>query len=347
MKNLILIFAILFASVSFSKGQSQEFIKNQGQIMDVEGNACDYIFYHTSAGGTENYLQADKISYVFSLTHPEQDRRDSVPDEPSDSLFRIDLNFLNASASELEPESQTEGLINYYTNGNEITNVPAYEKVTYKDIYDDIDLEITNSGDLHYKFIVSSGANPNNIKFDFEGVSRAYINASGDIVAETPLGDVVLPAPIAYLNDGTVPPNYVEIEFIQDASGFSISTEASGDISIEIRAATNPQTPMPTTVCNDYFRTWSTYYGGSLDDKALDLVMDSQGRAYVCGHTRSALFPTFLGIYMGPFDTWDAFVIVFNQNKSRRFATYFGGHGYDEADGIEVASGGDIFFVGI
>jgi hypothetical protein len=101
-----------------------------------------------------------------------------------------------------------------------------------------------------------------------------------------------------------------------------------------------------------------TYLGGSADDAAYGLAVDSAGNAYVAGATVSANFPIKNAIpghanISGPFYTAfgsyaaDAFVAELNSGGSNLiYSTYLGGEAPDAAYGIAVDSSGDAYVTG-
>jgi hypothetical protein len=99
-----------------------------------------------------------------------------------------------------------------------------------------------------------------------------------------------------------------------------------------------------------------TYIGGSEDDGALDLALDSAGNPYITGFTDStdfptanAAFPNIRGFRDPKFHTYptDAFVAELDQtNGSLIFSTYLGGSKADVASSITVDSGGNIYVAG-
>jgi uncharacterized repeat protein (TIGR01451 family) len=93
---------------------------------------------------------------------------------------------------------------------------------------------------------------------------------------------------------------------------------------------------------------YSTYLGGSLDDFASGIALDSARNAYVTGYTGSTDFPTknpFQGAYGGGF--YDAFVTKLSPTGSALvYSTYLGGSGNDPAYGIAVDSARNAYVTG-
>jgi len=93
---------------------------------------------------------------------------------------------------------------------------------------------------------------------------------------------------------------------------------------------------------------YSTYLGGTSDDRGTDIAVDSSGNAYVMGDTESADFPlasALQGAFGGGTD--DAFVAKLNAAGSAlTFSTYLGGSGIDLGAGIAVDSSGNAYVIG-
>jgi hypothetical protein len=99
-----------------------------------------------------------------------------------------------------------------------------------------------------------------------------------------------------------------------------------------------------------------TYLGGSADDTALDLALDSAGNAYVTGFTDSPDFPTrnaLFGAIGGTANTslniypQDAFIAELNGDGSAlMYSTYLGGSGDDIGSGIAVDPAGNTYVTG-
>ena len=95
-----------------------------------------------------------------------------------------------------------------------------------------------------------------------------------------------------------------------------------------------------------------TYLGGSGNDVARGIAVDSTGDAYVAGFTSSLNFPVVYPI-QGAFQggAFDAFVTKFHfdttsSTLSLVYSTYLGGDGGDQASAIAVDSSGSAYVVG-
>ena len=70
-----------------------------------------------------------------------------------------------------------------YLLGNDasqwFTDIPTYGKIAYDDVYDGIDVVYYgNQGQLEYDFIVAPGADTNDIRLQFDGVTAMRLDAS-------------------------------------------------------------------------------------------------------------------------------------------------------------------------
>lgn len=93
--------------------------------------------------------------------------------------------------------------------------------------------------------------------------------------------------------------------------------------------------------------TYSTYLGGSANDYAYGIAVDSSGNTYITGATASTNFPVTSGAYQAQNGgVYDAFIAKLAQGTGTlSYATYFGGNGNDYGYGIAVDAGG-IYFAG-
>jgi uncharacterized protein (TIGR03437 family) len=104
---------------------------------------------------------------------------------------------------------------------------------------------------------------------------------------------------------------------------------------------------------------WVTYLGGTSNDSATSIAVDSSGNAYVTGFTDSVDFPIYpskSSVVQGNFGggggnnsfhmLGDAFVAKFDPTGKLLWSTYLGGSQDDGGDAIAVDSSGDVYITG-
>jgi hypothetical protein len=92
---------------------------------------------------------------------------------------------------------------------------------------------------------------------------------------------------------------------------------------------------------------YSTYLGGSRDDRAFGIAVDASGAAIVTGWTYSADFPTVAAAQSVPGGWRDAFVAKLSPSGDALvFSTYLGGSGSDSGNGVAVDAQGGIYVAG-
>lgn len=94
---------------------------------------------------------------------------------------------------------------------------------------------------------------------------------------------------------------------------------------------------------------FSTYFGGSGDDRAYGLALDSSGNVYITGSSLSTDFPTkSSGVLQGTnHGQSDAFLTKINPSgQTVAYSILLGGSGEDQGRGIAVDSSGDAFVTG-
>ena len=91
------------------------------------------------------------------------------------------------------------------------------------------------------------------------------------------------------------------------------------------------------------------YIGGSGDDYAAGIAVDSSGNAYVTGTTTSteATFPATVGPHLTHSGGTDAFVAKINAGGTALvYCGYIGGSSYEQGNGIAVDSSGNAYVTG-
>ncbi len=257
------------------------------------------------------------------------------PERTPPTVLRMRLVGGNAHAR-LAGMEELPGKSNYFI-GNDPkkwrTNVPTYARVKYQSVYPGVDLVYYgNQRQLEHDFIVAPGADPQTITLGFQGADKLRLDAHGDLLIQTGGEEVILRAPVSYqeskgIRQG-VPSRYVLKG--QQRVGFEV-------------AAYDARKPLII----DPVLVYSTYLGGSNDDRGFGIAVDQHGNAYVTGGTASSNFPTknpFQGTFGGGLD---AFVSKLNEDGSALvYSTYLGGSGSDVGRGITVDQEGNAYVTG-
>jgi hypothetical protein len=93
--------------------------------------------------------------------------------------------------------------------------------------------------------------------------------------------------------------------------------------------------------------TYSTYLGGTLQDYARGLAVDTAGSAYLVGFTSSTNFPTSSPFQASNGGGQDAFISKFNPAGSAlTYSTYLGGTGSEDINNAAVDSSGNLYISG-
>jgi hypothetical protein len=92
---------------------------------------------------------------------------------------------------------------------------------------------------------------------------------------------------------------------------------------------------------------YCTYLGGTGEDKALGIAVDSTGAAYVTGWTQSANFPVRNALQASLAGGQNAFVVKLTPTgNGLAYSTFLGGNGSDSGNGIALDSSFNAYVVG-
>lgn len=250
----------------------------------------------------------------------------SVSEKPA--VVRMHLVGANSS-THITAADQLPGKSNYYL-GNDPkkwqTNVSQYARVAYKGVYPGIDLAYYGEqSKLEFDFIVAPASDPDSIDLAFSGAQHVATDASGNLVISSAGGDVVLHKPVAYQQQSGTH-QLVDASFVLKSNNRVSFDLGSYDRSREL--------VIDPTV------TYSTYLGGSAEDEAYGVAVDSSGNAYVTGATKSTNFPA-PGRTVSTAGGFDAFVSKLNPTGTALlYSTLIGGTSDDLGLGIAVNSTG-------
>ncbi|MCP5103494.1 MAG: hypothetical protein GY950_08955 [bacterium] len=301
------------------------FIPNKGQVHEKAG------FYAKTPGYT---LWMTKEGLVFDSVR-------KIGKKTKRDVSR--LLFLDANKNPvMTPVETAQYKVNYLKGKNPSqwkTNIGTSKAVLYKNLYKNVDLKVYGiAKKIEYDWMVKPGGDPAAIRFQYKNVKDSHIDENGNILIETELGTLTHKCPFSFQYRGTDGADRAEVKATfkkigKNTYGFNVGVY---DKSREL-------------IIDPVVMAYSTYLGGSGDEHAFGLAVNSSGQAFVTGDTYSTNFPTD-DAYQGTFGggDMDAFVTKFSTSgTSLVYSTYLGGSGDDAGEGIQLDSSGKAYVVGL
>jgi hypothetical protein len=249
------------------------------------------------------------------------------------------------TAPRLEGLDELPGKANYFIGADPKqwrANLRTYAKVKAHAVSPGVDLLYYGSqGQLEYDVLIAPGASPDRITLALEGAQSVQVDAQGDLLLDTANGTLRLQKPRAYqeMLGGRV--ERVATYVLRRAA---TATRRDRVIHVGFRVAGHDPT-RPLVI--DPVLNYSSYLGGSGDDRGLGIAVDGNGNVYLTGITSSADFPTVTPIQAASGGFADAFVTKLNATGSAiLYSTYLGGSLGDLGFGITVDEQGSAYVTG-
>ncbi len=203
----------------------KSFIENKGQfiIPNYFGNPSDVLFA-VDHGGTKIYFTKKGITYALLETtkkskdarETERERRkefrspeEHIRHEKEEHELKVKADqvtmlWQNANPNvEIEGDGSTSDYHSYtikQVNGEFkiVSNVHGFKKITYKNIYPNIDIDyvLSEKGGLKYSLTLHPGADASLVKMVYN--SHVSLKSNGDIHIDTKFGNIVDHAPLTF-----------------------------------------------------------------------------------------------------------------------------------------------------
>lgn len=290
-----------------------------------QGQTDPRVRFLTHSGAFSLFLTSDEAVMALREGKPKKGLATA-------NVLRLKLRGANATAS-ITGQEQLPGTSNYFIGSDPAkwsTNVPTFAKVKYAGIYSGIDLVYYGTDrQLEYDFVVQPGADPKRVSFDVDGATAVRDNANGDLLFSMTSGDIRWHKPVVY----------------QEKNGKRVSIAARYQIAGNRVGFELGEYDAARTLYIDPL-IYSTYLGGTGDDSANAIAVDSAGNAYVTGATTSTDFPT-ANAFQGTSNNGGAFVSKINPAGSALvYSTYLTGTGGADAFAIAVDKSGNAYVAG-
>ena len=189
-----------------SPNSERAFVENKGQYDGRNWQSTNQIKYALSQqDGWFTFFSNKGITHRIErlVRNPkkkkgEGDANNNLPSRIHLSEF-VNISFVGANNNvKIIAEEKTNHYYSYAvkdlkTNDvNNINNVKGYKKITYKNIYNNIDIEYTlhPDGGIKYNVILHPGANPNEIKMKYETFHTNHLDEKIDIKLNSQTGQL-------------------------------------------------------------------------------------------------------------------------------------------------------------
>ncbi len=303
--------------------------------------------------------------------------RDGIVVERDDAgrLERTDLLFPGASTDVVAEGFDVEpGLHHYYRGSNPsgwVRNVRWYGGVRLRGVHPGIDLDLRwEEGRLEYDLHVAEGADPSSVVVHREGSRAVSLHDPGGVLLD--LDGHLDAGPQSSSAPGVSKPALLWATYWGGHSSLGIegaydaAVDAQGNVTVvgEVEGFGSFQTETtfqsPFFGSNDAFvakfrqrdgrLVYSSRIGGEDHESALDVAVDSQGRAYVVGKTGqiSFAFPTTAGAFDTTLTGAAGFVLRLSPlGDDLEYSTLLdGAPGRTEVHGVAIANTGAAVVTG-
>jgi len=265
-----------------------------------------------------------------------------LPQSSRGTRHRVTARLAGAHTKAVpEPLDPLDGRVNYLLGSDPkqwITDVPTYRRIQYRNVYRGVDLIYYGHGrNLEHDFVVSPGADPQQIRFQFEGAGRIAANRDGDLTLT--LGDTELlwKKPFVYQTEPCGARKRIEASY---------RIMANGSAGFEL-GAYDPKRPLVI----DPEILLATYLGRNGTDIASRNAVDASGNIYITGGTLDGQFPISPGAFrtdQGALDRNNVMIAKFRPDGGALvYSTYIGGQSSDIGLGIAVDPAGNIYSTGV
>lgn len=332
---LVLLSSGLFATPVEKPDASQEtmfFLENKGQITDQFGQYREDIDFKIVSRDVNVFIGSGRVHYQWVRFTETGSSVLPVGSNGDIQSYRLDVELQGSNAN---AQLQREGKQPYFETfyfpelGNAGARAKSYQKITYKDIYPNIDWVLyISDGGLKYDFIVHPGGKIKDIKMKYKGATSLQIGHDGRLTAKTPFGDLYETAPFSYQDDGKV-----------INSLFILNDEV---LSYEVGSFDGKLIIDPALV-------WSSYYGGNgMFDGFESSTVDRYGNLFLAGGATSTNNIATTGSHQVTLGGGqDAMLVKFASTGELAWGTYLGAQGSDLASSVACDSNGNVYLAGV
>lgn len=232
MRKLIFIFIALIPIVALSQqnnwtkefSNDYAFVKNIGQYDGRNWQSANKVEYAVKQGGWYTFFSKKGITYRIDKLdrHPNRKKGDHHIPKRIHMSELVDVFFVGANSNvQIVVDEKTDFYYSYVIkdpitkNVINKNNVDGYKKITYKNLYNNIDIEYTihPQEGIKYNIILHPGANPAQIKMQYKTSHTNYknenvvinLNQQGQLELNGSLAQIVEHKPQSFYASNNLP----------------------------------------------------------------------------------------------------------------------------------------------
>lgn len=315
------------------------FVPNQGQLKDLNGKEVSDVKYIFNNGNFRILFSEHSFAYEFikaERQYPFSESGGIDKKSPQIQLapvqletVKMEVSFANAS-KESKVFAIEKGMKFNYKDQYGSKELQGYNKLIYKNIYPNIDLEFSfDHQNVKYDIILHPGSNMKSLQMVYNGFGE--MTKQGEKINwNHNLGYVSESIPKSYeINGNEVAVNYI-------VEGNTVRFKAK-------------EYDKNKTLVIDPVIAWGTYFGGNGSDQITAATKDSSGNLYFTGITNSYSKIATKGSYQSTYGGgyYDAFVLKMDKDGMPVWCTYYGGSNVDGGYAITINKTGDIYIGGL
>jgi PKD repeat protein len=282
---------------------------------------------------------------IIRLAHQRQTLPNTIPAH----AYRVRL--VGGQSSTITPVAPIAGTENYFIGNDQrkwATGVRSFGQLRYPNLYPNIDLHLyAQSRSVKYDFILAPGADPNQIRLEYQGIDQLYLQ-NERLYLKTSISTIEEHIPRAY----------------QQVLGQEIDVPCQYQLidaqTIGFRFPNGYDSRYPVVI--DPVLVFSTYTGSTADNWGFTATYDRAGNLYAGGLVNGIGYPTSVGAFQafyagsGNIPSTDTTSLFYNSDigiikyspdgTTRLYATYIGGANNEQPHSLIADNQGRLYILG-
>ncbi|CAN5232398.1 hypothetical protein BH09BAC3_BH09BAC3_21130 [soil metagenome] len=344
LKKVFVTTILIFCCLAGFSQSGIQFIENKNQWprnIDFGVRVGGGSMFVQPGGFSYYFLDQKKLEMLHDKAHDSKSEASLIPPDEEIDGQMIQVKFLGSNPlSKATPFQPVDTYYNYFLGSDPsswASKVKAYEGVYYSSVYDCIDLKLYSSGDfLKYDFIMAAGADPSQIKIQYNGVNELSVS-NGDFHVKAPQVSILEKKPEAFqMIDGKK--IAVKCEYVLENHILGFSFPDGYDECHELVI--------------DPLLIFSTYSGSTADNWGSTATPGERGTLYSSGVTNhlnaGGVFPATPGSFQTTYGgIYDVAILKYDSiGQHLLYASFLGGTRSESPHSLVINKNNELLILG-